>query len=86
MNKIDCDIARDLMPLVIDDVASPAAKEAVGAHLEGCAECRQVMTALRREPAAPPAETDTKFIRFCRKMERGLRWQRLRWEIGRAHV
>ena len=39
--KIHCNIARDLMPLYIDDVLSDESKAAVEEHLTGCSECRQ---------------------------------------------
>lgn len=85
MNNINCELARDLMPLVIDEVASASAKQAVDAHLEACDECRRIMEALRREPPArAAADADTKFIRFCRRMERGMRWRLLRWVLAAA--
>ena len=74
-NNIDCDIARDLMPLVIDGIASDAAKAAVDAHTTGCAECGRIMEAMReeselvRQPTLPEAR-DTRFIQFCRRMEK----------------
>jgi len=74
-NNIGCDIARDLMPLVIDGIASDAAKAAVEAHAAGCAECERIMEAMReeselaRQPALPEAQ-DTRFIQFCRRMEK----------------
>ncbi len=39
--KIHCNIARDLMPLYIDNVLSDESKAAVEEHLTGCSECRQ---------------------------------------------
>ena len=38
MNK-DCAMARDLMPLVIDNVASEESREFVENHMAGCDEC-----------------------------------------------
>ena len=74
-NRIDCGIARDLMPLVIDGVASEAATRAVAEHTAACAECQRVMEAMRNESAlarqpALAAEQDTRFIQFCRRMEK----------------
>jgi len=39
--KIHCNIAKDLMPLYIDDVLSEESKEAVEEHLTGCEDCRE---------------------------------------------
>ena len=74
-NNIGCDIARDLMPLVIDGIASDAAKAAVEEHTARCAECGRIMEALREESElarqpAPPEAQDTRFIQFCRRMEK----------------
>lgn len=77
MEKRDCGIVRDLMPLVIDQVASPASTELVESHIRECEECREVMAQMRAEPAVKPAETDTGFIRFCKKLEREFRWRRV---------
>ena len=41
MNK-ECGIVRDLMPLVIDDVAGGESKEYVENHLAGCEECKKI--------------------------------------------
>ena len=74
-NNIGCDIARDLMPLVIDGIASDAAKAAVEAHTARCAECGRIMEVMReeselaRQPALSEAR-DTRFIQFCRRMEK----------------
>lgn len=77
MEKRDCGIVRDLMPLVIDQVASPASTELVENHIGECGECREVMAQMRAESAVKPAETDTGFIRFCKKLEREFRWRRV---------
>ena len=39
--KIHCNIAKDLMPLYIDDVLSEESKAAVEEHLTGCEDCRE---------------------------------------------
>ena len=36
--KKDCEVVRDLMPLVLDDVASDGSKHMVSAHVQTCAE------------------------------------------------
>lgn len=40
MSKISCDICMDLLPLVVDNVASEDSKNAVLEHIETCDECR----------------------------------------------
>ncbi|MEG1650694.1 MAG: zf-HC2 domain-containing protein [Oscillospiraceae bacterium] len=40
MSKISCDICMDLLPLVVDGVASEDSKNAVLEHVKTCDECR----------------------------------------------
>ena len=53
----DCDIGKDLLPLVAEDMASESTKEYVNAHLETCETCRkayeEMKTPVEAEPAAP---------------------------------
>ena len=41
MKRNDCNIVRDLMPLVLDRVASDESREAVETHIISCGECRK---------------------------------------------
>lgn len=43
----NCDMARDLMPLTIDGVASEASQQFVTEHLEECAECRAYLAGMK---------------------------------------
>lgn len=73
-----CEVVRDLIPLVIDDVASKESRNLVGEHLETCEACRAYrdgMAAQLEKPA--PVEDDTSFIRFCRRLQKNFRWRRL---------
>ena len=72
--SVNCEIARDLMPLVLDGVASASAREAVNAHVAGCEACQRVMQAMGAEGAAAAGisaeASDTRFAQFCRRMKR----------------
>ena len=69
MTKITCDIARDLMPLVIDGIASEDSCAALHAHIADCAACADAFAAMQAtEPQ--PAQKDTAFVQFCRKVKR----------------
>lgn len=79
MDKLNCAVVRDLMPLVVDDVASKESKEAVEKHMESCETCRAYyggMTAQIGKMAVSP-DTETSFIKFCRKMEKKLSSRKL---------
>ena len=41
MKKNDCNVIRDLMPLVLDRVASDESRGLVEEHMETCEECRK---------------------------------------------
>ena len=42
--KRDCEMARDLMPLCVDGVASEGSQEFVAAHAASCRECAEVVS------------------------------------------
>lgn len=59
--KKDCEVVRDLMPLVLDDVASGGSKRMVSAHLQTCAECTAYMNQLKADlPAGKKSELDSR--------------------------
>ena len=77
MSEIKCGVARDLMPLVADDVASEESKALVSEHMEGCEICRayyEGMTGALEKAMVQPE--DTNFIRFCRRMEKRFKMKR----------
>ena len=59
--KKDCEVVRDLMPLVLDDVASDGSKHMVSAHVQTCAECAAYMNQLKADlPAGKKSELDSR--------------------------
>lgn len=59
---VDCDVIKDLIPLVNDDVASGASKKMVNNHCEGCSDCRRL---LAHESGRPPE--DDRIIRALKR-------------------
>lgn len=49
MNKISCDVIKDLLPLYKDDVCSAKSKDLIEAHLTECEDCREYLDALNSE-------------------------------------
>ena len=41
--NINCEMARDLLPMYKDKCLSPSSEEALREHLEGCATCRRYL-------------------------------------------
>ena len=59
--KKDCEVVRDLMPLVLDDVASDGSKHMVSAHVQTCAECAAYMNQLKADlPAGQKGALDSR--------------------------
>ena len=57
MNKIPCEVIRDLFPSYIDQLTSPVTNEAIAEHLHTCDACRDVLAAMRgSEGDALPAD------------------------------
>lgn len=70
----DCDVVRDLMPLVIDDAASPASRGIVETHLKECPDCRMAMEEMRTELAERKATPEDKeFARFVKNTGKKMR-------------
>lgn len=59
--KKDCEVVRDLMPLVLDDVASDGSKHMVSAHVQTCVQCAAYMNQLKADlPAGKKSELDSR--------------------------
>ena len=64
MEKIDCNIIRDLLPLYEDNVASKETQELVRAHLADCPDCREELRKMRTPISLPPDEDRDAVKRF----------------------
>ena len=58
MKKNECNVVRDLMPLVLDRVASEESREIVETHIASCEECRKQYDAMK---ADLPEETRAEY-------------------------
>ena len=58
MKKNECNVVRDLMPLVLDRVASEESREIVETHIASCGECRKQYDAMK---ADLPEETRAEY-------------------------
>ncbi len=82
--KLECGIARDLLPLYVDGLCSEESRAALEQHLqecEGCQACYQRMRAESAEPA-PVLPTEEATTRF----RRGMRRVRRRWALSLVAV
>ena len=76
MEKMNCDIIKDLIPSYVDEVCSKATKECVEAHLEECGECRLVAARLRNN-ALSGEKLEQKGLDGLKKIKRNLDFHRV---------
>ena len=69
MNKIPCEVIKDLLPSYIDSLTSEKTKELIDEHLKNCTECSETLKKMRGENDAimQPGEDDKKEIAFLKK-------------------
>ena len=65
MRDLSCDVIRDLLPAVADEIASADTEALVKEHIETCADCRAALAAMRAPSPAPTA--DEKEIDYLKK-------------------
>lgn len=53
MNKISCNIIRDILPLYVDEVVSEDTRAMVAEHLEQCGECRKQYESMKNKVEVP---------------------------------
>ena len=81
MKKNDCNLIRDLMPLVIDRVASDESREAVEDHILTCEECKKQYDQMKADlPEDTRAEYEAEQQKFKEAMK-SVRRTRLRRRI-----
>lgn len=67
MNKLPCEVVKDLLPSYIEGLTSEVTGDLVKEHVTKCVNCKNVLEAMK-EPAAPPVSTeDKKEIDFLKK-------------------
>ena len=60
MNKFDCEIIKDLLPLYADNVCSEKSAKIVEEHLNDCSECSEELRKIRECPVVPEVDEDMK--------------------------
>ena len=77
--KKECEVARDLMPLVLDEVSSDGSKELVLEHVSGCPECDAYYEQLKKDvPAKTAQEVKSEHAVFAQAAAKLRRQKRLR--------
>jgi len=68
MNKLNCEITRDLIPSYLDGICSNSSREAIEYHLMGCRECREHLELLQNTELSAQ-KTDQQQLRFMKKVK-----------------
>lgn len=76
MEKMNCDIIRDLIPSYVDEVCSEATQKCVEEHLAGCDSCRQTVSFYRNHMLSGN-KLERKSLDGLKKIKELLRLQRL---------
>lgn len=74
--KIQCEVIRDLIPLIEDDVCSEQSKETVLEHIKNCEECRRIYETSKIQPVLELSAEETIAEKAIGK---GLRKIKRRW-------
>ncbi len=80
--KYDCGMIRDLLPLVQDDMASPASRAAVAGHMEDCEACRVWDEEMRREPERNREGVGAESTDQYKALARRLRFRKMLMSAG----
>ncbi|MBR5421166.1 MAG: DUF4825 domain-containing protein [Lachnospiraceae bacterium] len=72
MNKIPCELIKDLFPSYIDGLTADKTNSLIEEHLVGCEDCSRALKAMRgeTEQELKPDEDDRKEIAFLKKTKR----------------
>ena len=65
MEKISCNIARDLLPLYVEGILSEETAQVVEMHLQTCKSCKKDFETMRQEfvfPSAPKIQEENERI------------------------
>ena len=67
MNKLPCEVVKDLLPSYVDELTSGTTNELVKEHLKDCEDCRNAYAAMIGPEAAAREEQERKEIDYLRK-------------------
>lgn len=68
MNKINCDIIKDLLPIYVDKLTSNESNKIIEEHLNNCNECKQVYEQMITPIETEQTQNQNKEINFLKKV------------------
>lgn len=69
MNKLNCNVIRDLLPTYVDDICSAETKVIIEEHIQKCNDCRNLVKMIR-ETEFVSQEADNKEIDYMKKIRK----------------
>ena len=76
MNKISCNVCKDLLPVYIDKLCSEESEQLVENHLTGCEDCRNTYEAMTDKISVPKIEKEEKDKTDEFKLKLNKKWHR----------
>lgn len=70
MSQIPCEIIQDLLPLYVDKLTSEATNREMKAHLDACADCRNIYEMMGKEPEITGNLSELPEIEYFRQVKR----------------
>lgn len=70
MSRIPCEMIQDLLPLYVDKLTSEATNREVKAHLDTCADCRNIYEMMGKEPELTGNLCELPEIEYFRQVKR----------------
>lgn len=70
MKEIDCDIIQDLLPSYSDKISSEATNNLVEEHLQGCNNCRKVLTSMNKDVTVKTSNNKNERIDYLKGYKR----------------
>ncbi len=75
--KLPCAVTRDLLPLYAEELVEPETGKYIEEHLADCPACREMLSGLKAEAAAPPEATPLETVKPLQSLKRQIRKRRL---------
>lgn len=60
MNKKDCNIVRDLLPNIVENLATDDSEQFVQNHISNCSECKEILEMLQNDKKKQTVDSDEK--------------------------
>ena len=70
MNDLPCEVVRDLLPSYADGLTGETTNTLLKTHLDGCADCRAALDAMRAPDGRAVSDDDQKELDFLKKNKR----------------